>query len=385
MFESEVRKHLRLRGKVWWIDKRFGRGRIQKSLHTSDKLVALRRAAEFFRQLDNISTSKIRLSQLYDLFAKDRKGRAPRYLQQVKLALRLFQEVVGDLKIRDIRRKHVGDFRVAMLSRTRLRNNIVAPISGYAINGYNRMLRSAFEFAVERELIEQNPFKKFMKTQVLKRFAHGYSPASYHAFRKKALEVYGEDFARILDLYLLLGFRDEEGTSIIFGDINSDVGLLTLPADKTKKREERIIPLPARAMAIFRELEDGGHQRSIELHPSTISHRWILMRDGGRYNGKDVVGTEIQGRFHDLRKTTVTFLKKVGLNPDFIDMLIGHKRRGVSAENYTDYILALDVVRASLEKITDIFFPKVTIAEETVGRSALAASKDINVPELPKN
>ena len=37
--------------------------------------------------------------------------------------------------------------------------------------------------------------------------------------------------------------------------------------------------------------------------------------------------------------------------------MVGHRREGVSARHYTDYLLALDTVRESLEKLALKFFP----------------------------
>jgi integrase len=219
------------------------------------------------------------------------------------------------------------------------------------------MLRSAFEIAVEKEWIDRNPFKHFEKTRQMTKLPRAYSPADYSSYRSKAAEVYGEDFAIVLDLYLLLGLRDGEGTMLEWEYFDLELGILNVPPEITKALHERIVPLPQYAVQILKVLKAKGHSRPIDFNASTLSHRWIKLRRGGRYKGKDFVGTGIPGTFHNLRKSTVTYLKKAGLNPDFIDIMVGHRRKGVSAENYTDYELSLDVVRDHLEKVAGIFFP----------------------------
>ncbi len=57
--EKQIRKHLFLRGRIWYFDLRIGRGRRQRSLHTADREIAVRRTLELFQRLENISTSTL--------------------------------------------------------------------------------------------------------------------------------------------------------------------------------------------------------------------------------------------------------------------------------------------------------------------------------------
>ncbi len=220
------------------------------------------------------------------------------------------------------------------------------------------MLRSAFSLAVNLGEVEKNPFTRFQKTAILKKMPIAYDPSKYRVICNKTKEMFGKDFSKILDIYLFTGLREAEGPALRWDNIDFKSKMLTVPAAETKKKTERRVPLADRIINILLEFKNNGYEKPIPWQSSSISHNFIHARDGWKYKGTNHTGTEIPGTFHSIRKTTVTYLKKIGLNSDFIDVMIGHDPDGVSARHYTDYELALnDTVRVCIERMVQIFYP----------------------------
>ncbi|HUI30325.1 MAG TPA: hypothetical protein VLX91_08910 [Candidatus Acidoferrales bacterium] len=138
--------------------------------------------------------------------------------------------------------------------------------------------------------------------------------------------------------------------------VHWDKETMNLPPDITKTDMERIIPLPGRLLEHFKVLKQKCHARPFLPDRSTITQHWQPMREGGKYGGKDHKGTDIMGTLYDLRKTAETELKNIGLNQDYMDILLGHKRRNIPKDHYTNYKRDLPVVKAALENSQHYIF-----------------------------
>lgn len=359
--DREIRAHIEDRNGIKYFKAKINKRRIHKSLGVRDLNTAVQIVKQFLlKPIDKFSKGDppvLKVSQLCTEYIKAKPDTKKRHQQNVTVTFRVFVEFTGDIKISLVTPKHVVDFRTFLLKRMRRRKGGKQPITGYTINNYMRRLHAGFKFAKKMGWIETNPFEDYPKTKELRKMPNSYDPDEYRAYRGKAVEIYGEDFAKILDAYLLLGPRDEEMTRATWDYINWDKETLTLPPEITKTDMERILPLPSRILKHFRELKEKGYPRPFFLDRSTITHRWQFMREGIFYRGESHEGTGINGTLYDLRKTAETELKNIGLNQDYIDILLGHKRRSVPRDHYTNYRRALPVVRAALEKYSELFFP----------------------------
>ncbi len=343
--EREIRKHLIRRGRngtfvLRWM---IGGYPIYRSMHTADERQAIRFAGEIISALEQRRPSKMLLSGLRDAFIEQNKFSVG-YKSTIRTAFNSFIEFRGDAKLSAIRKKDALEFKSILerkVKRVDPDSNKTIVVSGYWVNGVQRILRSAFNFAVEMEwLIGENPFARFRKSDEMIRLAHSYRPEEVRMILDKAREMFGENFSAVIEIYLLTGMRREEAVKIETRMLDFGAGILTLPAEITKKKRERIIPLSARAASLFQQLSAQG-PRPINWNKNTISHYFGRVRDA----------LGLTGKFHDIRKTTNTWLADVGLVDVYREKLLGHVDKGVNARNYTSY--EIETMRDALEKVAE--------------------------------
>ena len=372
ILEEKIRKAVYLRGNWYYLRIQVNHKRTHRPLDIpkqAGRAAAEQRALDMFRgsPAQLLNGGSRRLSTLYDMYRQAFPDRNRDYLLDVKRSIDYLIEEFGDMPVADITTSHVTRFRAALLKRTRtLHNGTKVSISGHRINGIMRVLRAVFHQAEREQIISKhsNPFDDFPKTKVMKKMPRSFGPKDFAAYRKKAVEIFGEDYALMLDLYLLSGMRDEEWTKVKWEWVDWEKEILILPPEFTKTGWERIIPLVSKAAEALTTLKQREYESPVPFSSSEVSHRWRKLRNGCTRGGVEYKGTGIQGKFHNLRKTVITRLKIFGLHPDFIDILVGHVPNGTSATHYTDYEAALPVVRTALEQLSTEFFSSATDTDE---------------------
>ncbi len=358
--ERQVRNHLQRRGKqgIYYLIWMVGGYRIYRSLHTPDPQQALRIALEIFAKLDQRRPSRMTLSQLRDLFAES-TNYSSGYKANICLAFNSLIGVHGDARLSAIRRRDVLVFKSALEQKVRREDkdsNKKVLVSGHWVNGVMRMLRSAFNYAIAMEwLIGENPFSRFKKSVEMERLAHSYRPDEIRMLLDGAAAMFGTRFAAALELYLLTGVRRETGVKITQSMVDRRGRNLIVPAEIMKKKRDLLIPLSGRAFDLFQQL--SGFERPIKYDKNTISHNFEAVRDK----------LGLGGTFHDIRKTTNTWLAEVGLVDVFRRKVLGHVDRDVNARNYTSY--EIEVIRDAMEKIA-AKIPAPDIARKVATKSA---------------
>lgn len=339
--EREVRKHLvaRKRGGNLELRWMFDGYAVRRSMGTPDMSEAVRKALKIMQAIEARRPAKMRLSSLRDEFI-EMSDISHGYELVVRAAFKSFIAVVGDLKLGEIRKKHIEIYKSAMVHkvyRTIEATHKDFYYSGYAINGYLRALRAAWNLAARMEWApEANPFSKFVKVRELRRAPHAYSPKEMAAVFQSARTKFGPDVALMLEFYLWTGLRREEGVNVQWSMVNFEEGILNVPPEVAKTSTERDVPLSARALEVLQLLRE--HQpRPVPHHPRTVSGWFSAIRDQ----------LKIGGKFHDVRKTLNTWLKSVGLADSFAEAVLGHQPKGVNARHYTAY--ELGTIRAAME------------------------------------
>lgn len=139
---------------------------------------------------------------------------------------------------------------------------------------------------------------------------------------------------QFIHLLLILGCRRGELADMTWDEANLDKATWTLPGDRTKNGDPRLVPLPRLAVDI---LADMPRFTSPFLFSTTFGRRPIsgfakikqaLDRRIVRLNG----GKPIAGwRLHDLRRTMRTNLSALPVLPMVAELMIGHRQGGVAA------------------------------------------------------
>jgi integrase len=137
-------------------------------------------------------------------------------------------------------------------------------------------------------------------------------------------------FGPLVQLLILTGQREAEVAAMCLDEIDIDNALWTLPAWRTKNNELHQIPLSALALAI------------IKAQPVTGSKRFLFSIDGERpvttfSRAKERIDTAIAKLrgpqaepmpawvFHDLRRTMVSGMARLGIELPVIEKCINHK------------------------------------------------------------
>jgi integrase len=124
------------------------------------------------------------------------------------------------------------------------------------------------------------------------------------------------DFGAIVKLLILTGQRRTEIGGLAWAEIGD--GEIVLPASRTKNKKAHIIPLSEPARKILRN------------HQSDVSH---VFGSGDRgftdwSKSKAALDSRLTGvsdwRLHDLRRTAVTRMAELGVQPHVIEAVVNH-------------------------------------------------------------
>jgi integrase len=172
-----------------------------------------------------------------------------------------------------------------------------------------------------------------------------------------------DDFGRIVRLLTLTGCRREEIGSLLWGEIDLDAGIMSIPGERTKNHRPLVLTLPSVAVDILRSV------------PRREGREHVFGGSGNAFSGwayaKMSLDTRIavaEGKplphwtLHDLRRTARTGLGKIGVVPHIAELVINHVRGGVEAiydrhryereikqalAQWADYVLAVVEERES--------------------------------------
>ena len=357
----EISKHLHPRGKngIYWLDITTHNKRIRATMETIDKRDALARAVRMLASMDDKSRPRMTLTVFRDQYLE--YSGSIHSESRTKFIARCFDRFiscVGDMELTKLTRSHIDEFDQKLsLEPTQHKQGRNIKLKGLTINGIVDALHAAFSYAIERDLIESDLFANFRRHEVEVHAANVYTPVLMRQIVDKALSL-GNDFDKVIELYLYTGMRKEEGLKIDFKDIDFDSGILVIPARITKKKRDRVVPLNRRAMEIICYMKEK-HGKLVPFTYRQMRTHFEHIRDKLKF----------RGNFHDVRKTTNSWLKLYArLNDSYCEMVLGHvNTRNMNNMFYT--ALLPDEVRKAMEVLA------TTLRPEAAGETT--ASKEV--------
>lgn len=269
-------------------------------------------------------------AEVFELLAADylkgaKKRLRERSYESVKRNLETHCAPLNRKPIHEIDRKTVAE---------RLKK--IAEASGaVSANRARASLSAMFAWAIKQGLAEQNPVagtekhKETARDRVL-------SAAEIAAVWRACND---DDYGRIVRLLILTGQRRDEVGGIMEGELQRDLRLWSLPADRTKNALPHDVPLSTAALALLPEYSDD--------------RQWIFASRGkqkrqGPFSGwshskaaldKRVKDAAANGKalapwtLHDLRRSAATGMAEIGVQPHIIEAVLNHvsgARRGVA-------------------------------------------------------
>lgn len=234
-----------------------------------------------------------------------------------------FIDVTGDIFIKDISIKNIEHFK-------QVRLNDVRPAT---MNKDIGTLRSAFNYALKLDWINENPFSKVNKIPIPEKERLSISETELNSL----LEVIDVKFLREMVLFAVnSGMRQGEIINLQWQDIdfsNSTITIRNKATFKTKTGKMRIIPLTNRLRDILKDI--AGIPENV-LNIDLINPEMFIFKNIRNYKySADYIthlfkrycrkaGLPEKYHFHCLRHTYITNMIKAGININYVKELAGH-------------------------------------------------------------
>jgi integrase len=190
----------------------------------------------------------------------------------------------------------------------------------------NRVLatiRKMFSFAVEQELIENNPAARLGRPG-------GAEPSRDRVLTDEEIRTMWAAFSALtpemgayFKLRLVTAQRGKEVASMRWRDVDLDAGWWRIPHNVAKNGLGHRVPLSPTAIAIIQSLKDE----------STESDTFVLVGARGRRQQTQAAATFRIADFrgHDLRRTAASMMASGGISRLTISKILNHAEKGITA------------------------------------------------------
>ena len=193
-------------------------------------------------------------------------------------------------------------------------------------------VRKLFNWALDRGIIETTPIAR------VKRRAKPKERARQRWLRENEIKAVwaaadnlGYPFGPFVKLLLMTRQRRSEVANMRWDEV--DNGVWTIPATKTKNKQEHEVPLPPAAIHLLEGIPNTGDYvfmsgRSKAGNPisgfsKAKAHLDMHIRDSGE--------TLDHWGFHDLRRTVRTHMSRINVVPGVAERVLNHTPQGVEA------------------------------------------------------
>jgi integrase len=179
-------------------------------------------------------------------------------------------------------------------------------------------LSSMFSFLLRRRRIETDPTSNLHPPTLPSARDRVLTVAEIRSFWNATYEL-KTTVGDALKLVLLTGARLNEIARLEWSETSDDHATLTISGNRTKNGRPLIIPLsPVARDIIDRQYREGP----FVFAANSLVPVWIGSKVKSRLDS--LMGNPPPWRLHDLRRTTVTGMAKLGIRPDVIEMVVNH-------------------------------------------------------------
>ena len=231
---------------------------------------------------------------------------------------------------------------------TLLLENIVDRGTPAMSNQVLKITRKMFNFAIERDILQQTPFIGVKALAPNTRRERTLTEAEIRAFWDNIEEaIVSDEVKRALKLVLVTAQRPGEITGMHTREIDGQ--WWTIPAERAKNGKSHRVYLSAPALELIGDTKGKGYifpcphldkEKPIEAHALSVAVRRnlecpLVDKKGNTLYGKDgKPATENRldvNKFtpHDLRRTAATFMASMGFMDEIIDAVLNHVKQGI--------------------------------------------------------
>ncbi len=250
-----------------------------------------------------------------ELSATKKKASYNKDVQRGKILKKHF----GKLPAREIKPSMVNDFKLKMEVTKSNRGSYYRPAT---INRMLALMKRIYNLAIQDEKVQMNPC---FKVTMLRENNVRDVVISYDEFLK-LIEVMPEHVANVVTVAYYTGMRKGEILNLTWDRIFLEEGYILLRSEDTKNEHEREVPLFDNLVHLFSDL---NKVRAID-HDFVFTYRNRPLRDVRESFNKacQAIGLE-NFKFHDLRHTFVTSMRKAGVHQTVIMEMTGHRTRAM--------------------------------------------------------
>jgi len=213
-------------------------------------------------------------------------------------------------------------------------------------------VRKLFNWALDRGIIDATPIARVQRrTKTKERMRKRWLPDAEIKAVWLAANNLGYPFGPFVKLLLLTGQRRSEVAGMRWDEISNDVW--TIPATKTKNKEDHEVPLSPAAVQLLKDTPNTGDYvfmsgRSKAGNPiSGFSKAKAYLDKHIEDNGLQME----QWGFHDLRRTVRTHMSRLNVASEIAERVLNHTPQGIEA--VYDRHGYLDEKRKALEAWSD--------------------------------
>ena len=198
-----------------------------------------------------------------------------------------------------------------------------------------------FRWAVERGDLGHNPMEGMRKPATSKPRERVLSDAELRTLWQKLPKALprSKPVQRVIKLCLLTGQRVGEVAGMRRDELDLDTGVWTIPSSRSNNKRSHTVPLSDAAMAVITSVLDGEYLFPGERGKGALPCHTVgcaIRRAQGRFG-------IAQWTAHDLRRTAVTNMAKLGVSPIVLGHVINHisvTKAGVTLSVYSHYYYA---------------------------------------------
>jgi len=289
---------------IWYVE--FKRGH-KKSLRTRNKAEALRLFNKLKREylagrlLVLKEGTKVPFSQFtHEYLDWVKNNRSEETFTKARHVLNRFREVVGDLYLTAITKRHIDEYVNHLLN---------CRLSKVTVNVHIRTLKAALSKAVEWEYLKENPMRGYKQLKVQQKPPRFLLPQDI----AKVEEVIDkEEWLFIFRFLIYTGMRIGEAVRLRWEDIDLERGLIAVR--KSKNFQSRVVPIhPNLKQELLNRYPAVG--KVVPYGRDYIEHK---LKEYFRKAGFPEL------RVHDLRHTFASLMVMSGVDLKTVQELLGH-------------------------------------------------------------
>jgi len=256
-----------------------------------------------------VVTVKALFEESYLPFAKPRKRSYRRDEEMYRLRIK---ETFGNQKLNEVTRKSVQLFHNRLLA------DGLKPASA---DHYLKLMRRAFNLAVEWEMLESSPLTRLQLFNPDNRMENYLSPEQLDKLVTVLRTAPPRTVCNVALFLLATGARLNEALRARWDQIDKETRVWRIPASNSKSKRIRSVPLNDAALEVLSLLDTEGKYDNLFINTKTKKPLVNVHKVWGRLRAQ--AGMDWL-RIHDLRHSYASFLVNSGRTLYEVQQILGH-------------------------------------------------------------